>query len=180
MPDDLKALVFEVKTSGWGWIGLVGSSRGLRLLTLPVSGSDAALGRVRLCCPDVPLVPDDPFLLDVADQVQVYLAGTRREFSVTLDLAGHTAFELAVWGATLRIPYGQTRTYAWLAGQVGGGAGAAQLVGAVLGANPVPLIVPCHRVIGSDGSLHGFAGGLDMKARLLALESGQMTLAWPA
>jgi O-6-methylguanine DNA methyltransferase len=178
--NDLKALIFEVATPGWGWIGLAASARGLRLLTLPAPSYDAALHRVRLCCPDAPLAPDDPFLLDVADQVQAYLAGTRREFTVALDLVGHTAFELTVWAAATRIPYGQTRTYAWLADQVGRGADAAQAVGAVLGANPVPITVPCHRVIGSDGSLHGYAGGLDMKARLLALESGQMMLNWPA
>jgi methylated-DNA-[protein]-cysteine S-methyltransferase len=80
---------------------------------------------------------------------------------------------LAVWAAAARIPYGETRSYGWIAGQVGGGPGAAQAVGAALGGNPIPLIIPCHRVLGFDGSLHGFAGGLEMKARLLDLERGQ-------
>jgi methylated-DNA-[protein]-cysteine S-methyltransferase len=101
-----------------------------------------------------------------------------------LDLRGNTAFALGVWAATARIPYGQTRTYAWVARQMGNVSfsdqpaygSAAQAVGAALGFNPVPLIIPCHRVIGSDGTLHGFAGGLDTKARLLAMESGQATL----
>jgi O-6-methylguanine DNA methyltransferase len=128
---------------------------------------------LRLHYREVALIPDDPLLGAIAGQVQAFLAGDLREFSVTLDLRGHTAFELAVWAAVARIPYGQTRTYAWVADHVGGGRGAAQATGAAVGANPVPLIVPCHRVIGSDGSLHGFAGGLEMKARLLALENGQ-------
>jgi methylated-DNA-[protein]-cysteine S-methyltransferase len=154
----------------------VASAQGLRLLTLPAPDRATALRRIRLHYPDVSLAPD-VLLLDVAAQLQAYFAGKRQEFDVDLDLRGHTPFELAVWGTTTRIPYGQTRTYAWLAGQVGGPS-AAQAVGAALGANPVPLIIPCHRVIGSDGALHGFAQGVDMKARLLALESGQMALDW--
>lgn len=157
-----------------GWIGLVASARGLRLLTLPAPSYDAALQAVRRFYADVELAPEDPFLVGVAEQVRAYLRGELREFSVELDLRGYAPFVLAVWAAARRIPYGQTRTYAWIAGQVGGGPGASQVVGLALGANPVPLIIPCHRVIGSDGGLHGFAGGLDMKARLLALENGQL------
>ncbi|PKO23309.1 MAG: cysteine methyltransferase [Chloroflexi bacterium HGW-Chloroflexi-1] len=181
MTDDLRALIFHVGTPDnsfepdWGWIGLVASARGLRLLRLPEASFDAAQRYVHEYYPNVPLIPADPGLLNVADQVRAYLAGAASEFSVELDLRGYTPFALSVWAAAARIPYGQTRTYGWIADQVSG-AGAAQAVGAALDANPVPLIIPCHRVIGSDGSLHGFAGGLDMKARLLALESGQQRL----
>ena len=106
--------------------------------------------------------------------MRAYLHGELREFNVTLDLRGYTAFALAVWAAANRIAYGQTRTYRWIAEQAGGGgAGIYQAVGTALGANPVPLIIPCHRVVGSDGSLTGYAGGVEMKERLLALESGQ-------
>ena len=123
---------------------------------------------------DVSIVPDDDTLLAVARQVQAYLRGELREFTVTLDLRGYSAFALAVWAAANRIAYGQTRTYRWIAEQAGGGgAGIYQAVGSALGANPVPLIIPCHRVVGSDGSLTGYAGGVEMKERLLALESGQ-------
>jgi len=181
MADDLRALIFHVGTAGkpfepdWGWIGLVASGRGVRLLGLPETSFEAAQHIITQHYPDAPQVPDDPFLLNVAEQVRAYLSGELSEFSVELDLRGHTSFSLSVWAAAARIPYGQTRTYGWIADQVGG-VGAAQAVGAALAANPVPLIIPCHRVIGSDGSLHGFAGGLDMKARLLALESGQRRL----
>lgn len=182
MAANTRALVFQSQDAdnvAWGWIGLVASERGLRFLGLPVESRDRAWRELRAHYPEAILTPEDLFLLDVAGQVTGYLAGERREFAVELDLRGRTTFELAVWAAAGRIPYGETRTYSWIAGQVGGassGRGAAQAVGAALGCNPVPLIVPCHRVIGSDGSLHGFAGGLDMKARLLALENQQLSL----
>jgi len=181
MTDDLRALVFYVGTPDnsfepdWGWIGLVASARGLRLLGLPEANLDAAQRTIDEHYPDAPRVPDDSFLLDVAEQVRAYLAGELDEFSVVAESFKKTSFTLSVWAAAARIPYGQTRTYGWIADQVGD-IGAAQAVGAALGANPAPLIIPCHRVIGSDGSLHGFAGGLDMKALLLALESGQQRL----
>jgi O-6-methylguanine DNA methyltransferase len=174
MLDDLRVFVFEVDT--WGWIGLAASERGLRLLTLPVAGRDVALDAVRREYPDTQFVSEDAFLLEVARQVRAYLAGELSEFTVALDLRGQTSFALAVWAVAGCISYGQTRTYRWIADQVGDGPGAYQAVGAALGANPVPLIIPCHRVLGSDGSLHGYAGGLGMKARLLALESGQAML----
>jgi len=171
MAGELSALTFEAPT--WGWISLAASPQGLRMLGLPKRTEQAALQYLQQQYRDAELTPDAPFLLDVAAQVQAYLAGELEQFAVTLDLRGHTSFELAVWAAVARIPFGQTRTYSWVADQVGGGRGAAQAAGAAVGDNPAPLIVPCHRVIGSDGSLHGFAGGLEMKARLLALESGQ-------
>lgn len=181
MTDRLRALLFDATSPGaaqgasWGWIGLVASSRGLRLLTLPVPSHDEALAEVRKHYPEVPLTPADPFLSDVAGQVREYLAGERRIFAVELDLRGHNPFALAVWAVASRIPYGQTRTYSWIAEQIGG-VGAAQAVGVALSINPIPLIIPCHRVIGADGGLHGYAGGLLLKARLLALESGQAQL----
>jgi O-6-methylguanine DNA methyltransferase len=177
VPDDLAANVFEV--TGWGWIGLVASERGLRGLFLPRRAEADALGEVRKHYPDVRLDPDAPLLAEAARQVREYFAGERREFTVPVDLRGNTSFALSVWSAATRIGYGETRAYRWIADQIGGGgAGIYQAVGSALGANPVPLVVPCHRVIGSDGSLHGYAGGLDMKVRLLALESGQGSLAF--
>jgi len=190
MPDDLRAFVFQIQQEISqppqdqsdlailrGWIGLAATERGLRMLTLPVASRETALNALREHYPDAPIVPDNDTLLEVARQVRAFLHGELREFAVTLDLRGYSSFSLGVWAATSRIAYGQTRTYRWIAEQTGGGgAGIYQAVGSALGANPVPLIIPCHRVIGSDGSLHGFAGGLQMKAQLLALESGQRTL----
>ena len=190
MPDDLRAFVFQIQQEISqppqdqsdlailrGWIGLAATERGLRMLTLPVASRETALNALREHYPDAPIVPDNDTLLEVARQVRAFLHGELREFAVTLDLRGYSSFSLGVWAATSRIAYGQTRTYRWIAEQTGGAAaGIYQAVGSALGANPVPLIIPCHRVIGSDGSLHGFAGGLQMKAQLLALESGQRTL----
>jgi methylated-DNA-[protein]-cysteine S-methyltransferase len=161
--------------SRWGWAGMVASQRGVRLLVLPVPTAHDALARVQQHYPDVPTDCDHPFLLEAREQILAYFSGQLLEFSVEVDLRGHTPFALSVWAITRRVKYGHTCTYGWIADQLGG-AKAAQAVGAALGANPVPLIIPCHRVVGADGSLHGFAGGLSMKARLLAMESGQAAL----
>ena len=106
------------------------------------------------------------------DQLNQYFAGERREFTVPLDLHG-TEFQLRCWHALLKIGYGETRTYAQLARAVGSPNGF-RAVGAANGANPVSIIVPCHRVIASDGTLGGYGGGLEVKEKLLRLEGG-----WP-
>ncbi len=111
---------------------------------------------------------EHPVLVETARQLQEYFAGRRKEFTVELDLAG-TAFQRKVWNALLTIPFGETRSYGQIAAQIGSPR-AARAVGAANGRNPVSIIAPCHRVIGSTGKLTGFAAGLDAKARLLALE----------
>jgi methylated-DNA-[protein]-cysteine S-methyltransferase len=204
MADELRATVFAAGEDGeagaaaedWGWLGLVASERGVRLLTLPRDTREAAAAAIHHDYPDATVIDDglqvagsrldddgpqvtsiDAILIDAQRQVQAYLAGTLREFSILLDLRGNTSFALTVWAIAARIPYAQTRTYGWIARHVGGGGqGIYQAVGAALAANPIPLIIPCHRVVASDGSLHGYAGGLAMKARLLALETGQARL----
>jgi O-6-methylguanine DNA methyltransferase len=106
-------------------------------------------------------------------QLRQYFAGERREFTLPLDLYG-TDFQLRCWHALLEIDYGETRTYAQLARAVGSPNGF-RAVGAANGANPVAIVVPCHRVIASDGTLGGYGGGLEVKEKLLRLEG-----AWPA
>jgi methylated-DNA-[protein]-cysteine S-methyltransferase len=101
-------------------------------------------------------------------QLSEYFCGTRRTFELPLAPAG-TPFQLAVWQALRAIPYGETLSYGELAQRLGR-AGGARAVGLANGANPLPIIVPCHRVIGADGSLTGFGGGLDIKRALLSLE----------
>lgn len=105
-----------------------------------------------------------------------YLACERREFTVPLDPCG-TAFQREVWAAVAAIPYGETRSYQQIARQIGR-PGASRAVGAANGANPLPPIVPCHRVIGAAGSLVGYGGGLALKRQLLELERGQRPLAF--
>ena len=109
-----------------------------------------------------------PILLDTERELREYFAGKRKSFSVPLDMRG-TSFQKDVWHALLRIPFGETRSYGQLAKQLGNPK-AMRAVGAANGRNPISIIVPCHRVIGSTGKLTGFAGGLETKAHLLDLE----------
>ena len=107
-------------------------------------------------------------------EIHAYLRGKLREFTVPVDLRG-TEFQRDVWNAIARIPYGQTISYGELAAAIKRPK-ATRAVGQATGANPVPIIIPCHRVIGSSGGLIGFGGGLPLKERLLGLERGTLNL----
>ena len=117
---------------------------------------------------------DTAVLAEAARQLAEYFDGDRREFDLPLALDG-TAFQRTVWEALLRIGYGETVSYGELADQIGRPT-AARAVGLANGRNPVSIIVPCHRVVGSDGSLTGYGGGLGNKRRLLDLEQGERRL----
>jgi len=118
--------------------------------------------------------PDYPLFSALREQLDAYFNGRLRAFDLPLAPRG-TAFQMTVWALLRSIPAGATTTYAALARQVAvqreGRIPAAQAVGGAVGRNPIAIIIPCHRVVGSDGSLTGYAGGLDRKAALLALES---------
>ncbi|OLF51859.1 methylated-DNA--[protein]-cysteine S-methyltransferase [Pseudomonas chlororaphis] len=116
---------------------------------------------------------DHPVLLETERQLNEYFAGRRERFELELDFVG-TEFQRKVWQALLTIPFGETRSYSQIAVQVGSPK-AVRAVGAANGRNPISIIAPCHRVIGASGSLTGFAGGLQAKQFLLALE-GEETL----
>lgn len=111
---------------------------------------------------------DHPILVETERQLGQYFAGERRTFDVPLSFAG-TEFQKRVWAALLAIPFGETRSYGEIAHQLGA-PGASRAVGAANGRNPISIIAPCHRVVGSTGKLTGFAGGLEAKAFLLELE----------
>ena len=111
---------------------------------------------------------DDVAFPDAVEQLESYFAGERFEFDIEMELVG-TPFQRNVWAALLTIPYGDTRSYGEIAAQIGS-PGAFRAVGLANGHNPIGIIVPCHRVIGSNGSLTGYGGGLDRKRALLALE----------
>lgn len=113
---------------------------------------------------------DDPVLRATIEQLEAYFAGSRTAFDLPLAPAG-SDFQLRVWKALLDIPYGRTESYGELARRIGLPTGAARAVGAANGQNPLPIVVPCHRVIGSGGSLTGYGGGLDNKRLLLELEA---------
>jgi methylated-DNA-[protein]-cysteine S-methyltransferase len=110
----------------------------------------------------------NPLLMEAARQLRAYFAGQLREFQLPLDTQG-TDFQKRVWGQVATIPYGETRSYLQIAVAIGSPMGV-RAVGAANGANPVPIVVPCHRVIGAHGKLVGYGGGLGMKKRLLELE----------
>lgn len=111
---------------------------------------------------------NSPVLLEAQRQLQEYFAGTRNQFTLELDFTG-TDFQKQVWQALLTIPFGETRSYSQIAQQIGNPK-AVRAVGAANGRNPISIIAPCHRVIGASGELTGFAGGLQAKQYLLALE----------
>ena len=113
-------------------------------------------------------IDDEPVLVQARHELNEYFAGRRTRFDVRLDAHG-TTFQRAVWQALETIPFGEQRSYAWLAGRVGDPK-ASRAVGAANGRNPLAIIVPCHRVVGANGSLTGYAGGLDRKRWLLAHE----------
>jgi methylated-DNA-[protein]-cysteine S-methyltransferase len=118
---------------------------------------------------------DHPVLRHAERELGDYFAGQRTRFSVPFDMQG-TDFQKKVWASLLEIPFGETRSYGWIAARIGTPT-ASRAVGAANGRNPISIMVPCHRAIGADGSLTGFAGGLEAKRFLLALETQQACMA---
>ena len=135
-------------------------SDGAHLVAIEFEGRHGDCNRGQEVC--------DPVLSSCASQLQEYFAGERDTFDLPLEPGG-TDFQRAVWAALADIPYGELRSYRDIAEAIDNPA-AVRAVGAANGRNPLPIVVPCHRVIGSDGSLTGFAGGLEAKTRLLQLE----------
>jgi methylated-DNA-[protein]-cysteine S-methyltransferase len=156
-------LVYKIIDSPVGKLKLVASDKGLAAILWENDNPR----RVRLG----ELVEDGlhPVLRETERQLNEYFEGKRRSFSLALDMKG-TRFQNDVWEALLAIPFGETRSYGQLAKQLGNPK-ATRAVGAANGRNPISIIVPCHRVIGSSGRLTGFTGGLDTKAHLLELET---------
>ena len=161
-----KTYVSRTMPSPVGRLTLVASDTGLaavlwendnpKRVPLAITGEDAS----------------HPVLRDAERQLKEYFAGTRTTFDLPLDFHG-TKFQKLVWAALLAIPFGQTRSYGEIA-QALGKPGASRAVGAANGRNPISIVAPCHRVIGASGKLTGFAGGLEAKAHLLALEAKSM------
>jgi methylated-DNA-[protein]-cysteine S-methyltransferase len=149
---------------------LAASTQGLCRLSIRVSDRQFMDELARSTGTDAWCRNGEPVLREAARQLGEYFRGERRDFQLPLDLKG-TRFQQEVWHALLRIPYAQTRSYADLAREIGS-PNSARAVGSANGANPVAIIVPCHRVVASGGGLGGYSAGLDVKRRLLALESG--------
>jgi methylated-DNA-[protein]-cysteine S-methyltransferase len=154
---------YKIIDSPAGPLRLVSSEKGLAAILF--RDDDPSLAHF------TPLVerPNDPVLLETERQLGQYFDGARKEFSVPLDFHG-TEFQRRVWEALLSIPFGETRSYGEIARQVGKPT-ASRAVGAANGRNPISIIAPCHRVIGSSGKLTGYGGGLGVKEMLLSLEA---------
>jgi O-6-methylguanine DNA methyltransferase len=118
---------------------------------------------------DRPLRRDDSGLASIRREMEEYFRGERKIFTARVDFIEGTTFQRRVWRALRTIPYGEVRSYAWVAQEVGK-PGGARAVGAANGRNPVAVVVPCHRVVNADGGLGGYSGGLEVKRKLLALE----------
>lgn len=160
--DNPMTFAFTHIPSPVGTLKLVAGPAGLAAILWENDRED----RVRLG--DMIEQPDHPVLAETRRQLEEYFAGKRTRFDLPLDFRG-TAFQKSVWAALLTIPAGETRSYTEIAAQVGRPT-ATRAVGAANGKNPISIVAPCHRVIGSDGSLTGFAGGLEGKRYLLELE----------
>ncbi len=164
------SLKFYLCETELGWVCLVLSPNGLRATTLPRPTRDDALREVVELAADAPASEAEAG--DLPHAVRALASGRRADVTGAIDWDGVSGFRRAVLEETLRIPAGETRSYGWLAQRVGRPR-AARAVGRVMATNPLPLVIPCHRVVASDGSLHGYGGGLAMKAALLRAEGGR-------
>lgn len=156
------AYAYKIIASPVGALTLVASDKGLVAILWENDDPD----RVRLG--KLVEQPENPILAEAEKQLGAYFAGALKAFDLPLDFAG-TPFQKSVWRALLTIPFGETRSYGEIARQIGRPT-AFRAVGAANGRNPISIVAPCHRVIGSTGKLTGFAGGLAAKQRLLDLE----------
>ncbi|MFC2020547.1 methylated-DNA--[protein]-cysteine S-methyltransferase [Chloroflexota bacterium] len=167
MPEELKYVTFN---TAMGWIGILASASGLVATTLPQPSAGEAYRQLGSGVRQATCSPRR--FAELTERFRVYFSGGKQvAFHDELDLSGTTPFQGEVWRTARLIPYGETRSYLWIARQINK-PGAARAVGQAMGGNPLPIIIPCHRVIASDGGLGGFGGGLELKRQLLRLESG--------
>lgn len=165
MDQQLNYIIFN---TDMGWVGIVGSAAGLVRIALPHPSAQ----KIREQLKDLTShgIRSPRLFQDLMNRFILYFSGRVTDFPDRLDLSGGTPFQQEVWETAKLIPYGQTRSYGWIARQMNKPK-AMRAVGQALGKNPLPIIVPCHRVLASDGKLGGFSSGLDLKRRLLGLES---------
>lgn len=158
-----------------GWVGILASPVGISNLTLPQESPNQVLVHLKtLKLTDIKNISKIAFP-DIEKRIQNYFLGEKVVFKDVLDLSG-TCFQKKAWEMVRMIPRGETRSYGWIARLIGK-PGAARAVGQAMRSNPVPIIVPCHRVIGGDGKIGGYGGpnGTDLKNKLLNMESGKAT-----
>ena len=155
-----------------GWAGVLASEQGIRRIILPRKNKSLVQRALRVEARGLTGTNRVVFLDKAVHALRHYFSGERVSFDLPLDLRYYTQFQKDVWKATTRISHGRTRSYGWVAKQIGRPR-AMRAVGQALGANPLPIMIPCHRVIGATGSLRGFSDGLTMKKKLLDLELGK-------
>ena len=148
------------------------TERGLNFITFPKSTWQRFFSALKKD-ENIDLKKDEKKFSSLKKTLKPYFAGKKVKFKESLDLTGGTAFQKRVWKAMLKIPYGQTKSYGWLARQVGE-KNKARAVGAACGANPIPIVIPCHRVIREDRTLGGYGGGLSIKRKLLKIEGAKI------
>jgi methylated-DNA-[protein]-cysteine S-methyltransferase len=158
-------IVFETLL---GWMGLVGSPKGLSQLILPHPTQEAVIQEVEGRY-EFPINEDSSCLGDLPLRIKDYITGKKMDFPNKLDYNGATDFQIRVWRTTQEVPYGETRTYHWIAVKLKCNRGE-QAIGQALSRNPLPIIIPCHRIVASNGKPGGFSGGIEMKKRLLRVE----------
>ena len=161
-----QAIIFK---SRWGWIGVSETTKGINAVVLPKASRQAVLSELQASPAELLDGQVSSRLREARAQLIAYLAGTRRSFDLSLDLSRGTSFQQKVWRTLRRVSYGQLRSYQWVAVRVGGRQ-YARAVGNAVGANPMPVVIPCHRIVAQDASLGGFSGGLPTKRKLLTLE----------
>ena len=160
------AMKYDLVETADGWIGIEATEAGVRRITLPTKNRKSALADLGIEEKDL---THEHGGAGVADRLKHYFMGEPLVFKEGLDLTGATAFQQEVYEAACRIPFGETRTYGELAKEIGK-PGAARAVGQALGANPIPILIPCHRVVAANGGLGGYTGGVKTKEKLLAME----------
>ena len=169
--DDIKNVGVTTCETAAGWVGIAWSGEGLVAVTLPEPDEAAALRRLPRPADPAPQPPPGLDISALAGKLRRYFQGEDVRFDEPLDPRLGTGFQQQVWALTRAIPRGETRTYGHLA-RLAGHAGSARAVGQAMAHNPWPVIVPCHRVVGHDGRLTGFGGGLALKQHMLEMEAG--------
>jgi O-6-methylguanine DNA methyltransferase len=159
-------LIFQTP---WGWMGVSETARGVNAIVLPKASKRAVESGLRTSPGGGLDGKRSPRLRNARRQLTEFLRGKRATFELPLDVSDGTAFQRRVWRTLQRVPYGKLRSYQWVALRVGGRR-YARAVGNAVGANPIPIMIPCHRIVAHDASLGGFSGGVAMKRKLLALE----------
>lgn len=172
----MEKLRFDIMHSDWGYVAIGLSKHGIRHLILPRETKQDAFEALCTQTRGEELIPDNkhPLFKKVQVQLRHYLKGQPVEFNLKLDYNVATVFQRQVWCVARTIPYGTTRTYGWIADRMGD-PDSKRAVGQALNANPLPLLVPCHRVVAAKGKLGGFAGGSEMKLELQKLEGYLLT-----